>query len=251
MKHSFTYLLFFFATLSLSLSSCTKEDNKELEDICTQMDDINFINFCYENFDSDKDGKVTTAEANAVSEIKVFALSIESLTGIEYFTNLTALNCNFNKLKSLDVSKCINLTELNCSSNELVSLNVSNCVDLKTLDCHTNELTTLDVSDCANLATLNCNTNKLASLDVSGCAHLITLGCQKNELTSLNVNGCIDLMTLHCNRNKLTTLDVSTCVNLSTLDCSDNPLTILYVNANSPWFSIKYPEGVEIESKGF
>jgi hypothetical protein len=237
MKHTFIHLLCF-ATLSLSLLSCTKEGNgieeptgglKEVEDICTQMEDITFRNFCYENFDTDKDGKVSMTEADAVSQIKVFALGIESLTGIEYFTNLTALNCNFNKLSSLDVSKCTNLTELNCSSNELVSLNVSNCTHLNVLDCHSNQLT---------------------SLDVSGCADLVTLGCQKNELTSLNVNGCVNLETLRCYHNKLTTLDVSTCANLSTLDCSDNPLTILYVHPHAPWFSIKYPQGVEIESKG-
>ena len=65
------------------------------------MDDINFRNFCYENFDTDNDGKVSIAEADVVSQINVFALGIQSLTGIEYFTNLTALNCNFNMLSSL------------------------------------------------------------------------------------------------------------------------------------------------------
>ena len=47
-----------------------------MEDICTQMDDINFRNFCYENFDTDNDGKVSIAEADVVSQINVFALGI-------------------------------------------------------------------------------------------------------------------------------------------------------------------------------
>jgi hypothetical protein len=40
------------------------------------MDDINFRNFCYENFDTDNDGKVSIAEADVGSQINVFALGI-------------------------------------------------------------------------------------------------------------------------------------------------------------------------------
>ena len=122
MKNTFISFLFL-ATLSLLLSSCTKENNgielKEVEDVCTQMDDINFRNFCYTNFDVNKDGKVSMTEANAVREIYVTNKNIKSLIGIEYFTNLTMLNCDYNNLTSLDVSKCINLIELICTYNPL------------------------------------------------------------------------------------------------------------------------------------
>ena len=127
MKNTFISFLFL-ASLSLLLSSCTKENNgidtpteelKEVEDVCTQMDDINFMNFCYTYFDVNKDGKVSMTEANAVREIFVSEENIKSLIGIEYFTNLTRLQCNSNNLTSLDVSKCINLTELYCTDNPL------------------------------------------------------------------------------------------------------------------------------------
>ena len=122
MKNTFISFLFL-ASLSLLLSSCTKENNgielKEVEDVCTQMDDINFMNFCYTNFDVNKDGKVSMIEANAVREIFVADKNIKSLIGIEYFTNLTELDCTYNELTSLDVSKCINLTELYCTDNPL------------------------------------------------------------------------------------------------------------------------------------
>ena len=121
MKNTFISFLFL-ATLSLLLSSCTKIELKEVEDVCTQMDDINFRNFCYTNFDVNKDGKVSMTEANAVREIIIYNQNIKSLVGIEYFTNLTKLNCFYNELTSLDVSKCINLTWLDCTYNPLTIL---------------------------------------------------------------------------------------------------------------------------------
>ena len=151
MNHTFIHLLFF-TILSLLLSSCSKEDNsidnpieesKVVEDICTKMDDINFINFCYTNFDIDKDGKVSMIEADAVSEIRITAKEISSLTGIEYFTNITVLECYLNELTSLNVSGCVNLTMLYCHHNELTSLDVSSCAELSKLDCSNNPLTIL------------------------------------------------------------------------------------------------------------
>ena len=123
MKRNYLHLLIWVAFFLL-LSSCTKENNgieelKEVEDVCTQMDDINFRNFCYRKFDVNKDGKVSMTEANAVREIYVVEKNIKSLIGIEYFTNLTELRCSANNLTSLDVSKCINLTVINCTDNPL------------------------------------------------------------------------------------------------------------------------------------
>ena len=94
------------------------------------MDDINFRNFCYTNFDVNKDGKVSMTEANAVREIIIYNQNIKSLVGIEYFTNLTKLNCFYNELTSLDVRKCINLTWLDCGGNDLTSLDVRKCINL-------------------------------------------------------------------------------------------------------------------------
>ena len=191
MKNTFVRFLLF-ATLSIMFFSCTKEDNgtdnpkeelKEVEDVCTQMNDINFMSFCYTNFDVNKDGKVSMIEANAVYKMDVSRKNIQSLTGIEYFTNLTELDCSSNDLTSLDITKCVNLKELYCFSNDLTSLDVTKCANLKVFNCSFNKLTSLDVSMCANLTELDCSYNELTSLDVSMCANLTELDCNYNPLT--------------------------------------------------------------------
>ena len=50
----------------------TLPELEEVDDVCTKMDDINFMKYCYDNFDVNKDGKVSMPEANAVKEISDF-----------------------------------------------------------------------------------------------------------------------------------------------------------------------------------
>ena len=158
---------------------------------------------------------------------------LEDLSGIEYFTGLTYLNCGYNNLTTLDVSDCTALTYLNCNNNNLTTLDVSGCTALTELDCRVNDLTTLDVSGCTALTTLNCGYNNLTTLDVTKNTALTTLNCDSNDLTTLDVSGCTALTELVCRGNNLTTLDVSGCTALTSLNCYNNNLTTLDVTKNT------------------
>lgn len=112
-----------------------------LDDVCTAMDDIVFMQYCYENFDVNKDGKVSQAEANAVLELLLCDYenrrNIISLKGIEYFLNLRALDCReCVKLEEVDLhynTKIVKLSNLqpNWSTREGV---FDGCKCLKRLD---------------------------------------------------------------------------------------------------------------------
>lgn len=136
------------AVVSL-LCGCTKDGStklKDVEDVCTQMDDIKFMEYCYEHFDVNKDGMVSMAEATAVRTIDVRLKGIYSLKGVEYFTQLVELECSANNLSALDVSKNTQLTDLNCSGNNLSSLDVSKNTQLTELICRWNGIASLDIS---------------------------------------------------------------------------------------------------------
>ena len=71
---------------------------------------INAVNFPDETFrefvkqfDGDNDGVLNDDEIASVDGIHVQESGISSLKGIEYFTNITQLNCQDNNLSSLDV----------------------------------------------------------------------------------------------------------------------------------------------------
>lgn len=81
---------------------------------------------------------------------------LTDLSGIEYFTNLTYLNCSSHELSSLDVSKNTEMTTLWCGDNQLTSLDVSKNTALTMLWCNSNRLTSLDVSANTALTILRC-----------------------------------------------------------------------------------------------
>lgn len=76
--------------------------------------DDNFRDYLRETFDTDGDGIINNAD---VIEIDCSGRGIQSLKGIELFTELEKLNCADNQLTELGTSKNTKLTELDCSGN--------------------------------------------------------------------------------------------------------------------------------------
>ena len=201
---------------------------------------INEENFPDENFRSwllsqsySSDGVLTEEEIAGVNKINVYSESIQSLKGIEYFTALTYLNCSFNPLTSLDVSKNTALTYLNCNRNQLTSLDVSKNTALTELYCTGNQLSSLDVSKNTALTSLDCYLNLLTSIDVSKNTALTYLSCSYNQLTSLDLSKNTALTRLDCYSNQLTSLDLSKNTSLTELFCDGNQFTSLDVSKNT------------------
>ena len=151
---------------------------------------------------------------------------------------VTCLNCSYNQLTALDVSKNTALTALYCSGNQLTTLDVSRNTALTKLRCSDNQLTALDVSQNTSLTWFFCSKNQLKALDVSKNTALTGLNCSNNQLTALDVSQNIALTGLNCSHNQLTALDVSKNTALTELDCSNNQLTTLDVSQNTSltWF---------------
>ena len=123
----------------------------------TNFPDANFRTIV-EYYDTNKDSSLSDTEIAAVEEIDCYDKGISNLKGIEYFTALRSLNCGYNQLTSLDVSKNTALTDLHCGDNQLTALDVSKNISLTDLDCDKNQLTSLDVSN-TNMDDLDCDDN--------------------------------------------------------------------------------------------
>ena len=201
-----------------------EESSKIPENMELAFPDPLFRAYVLENFDTDGDGKISEEEAEAVTKIDVEYKNINSLDGIQYFTNLTYLNCTYNKIASLDVRKNTKLTTLYCNYNKLTTLDVSGCSALTYLYCYGNQLATLDVSKNTALTFLDCTYNQLTTLDVSKNTELYWLYCYSNQLTTLDVSKNTALIDLRCYSNKLTTLDVSKNTKLTFLCCYSNQI---------------------------
>ena len=182
------------------------------------------------NIDKNNDGVLSEAELNDVTRLDWAGYDISDLTGIEYFKNIKYLDCSYNYLKTLDVSKNTALEKLYCYNNQLTALNISGITTLTTLDCSNNNLTVLDVSGNTNLVVLKCGNNQLTNLNVTQNTVLETLYCFTNKLTVLDVSRNLSLRNLSCGGNKLTALDVSRNSAIEFLYCANNNLTELDVS---------------------
>ncbi len=209
-------------------------------DVAEKIPDDGFRQYCINNFDTNGDGKLSLQEVRAVKEINVYSyaeknsehLTIYSLEGIEYFTALETLNCMYNDISTLDISKNTTLVDFACSRNQLTSIDISKNVALTIFSCTGNKFTTLDVSNNKDLIILECGDNQLSSLDVSKNPRLITLECSNNLFKNLNVSTNPDLVNLWCSNNQLTNIDVSNNPALRQLLCTVNQLTVLDISIN-------------------
>ena len=156
--------------------------------------EINETNFPDENFrailkgwPSGQDGVFTEDEILNIQSISVSDKHISSLKGIEHFKYLQRLNCGYNQLTSLDVSKNTCLTMLSCNNNQLTSLDLSNNETLFQVFCHNNQLTSLNISKTP-LYNLWCDNNQLTRLDMSNKTQISSLSCTNNKLTELDLS---------------------------------------------------------------
>ena len=177
--------------------------------------------------------EISQEKINATTQINVSDKSISDLKGIEHFTALTTLYCNYNQLTALNVSKNTALTNLYCDNNQLAALDVSKSTALTQLYCGKNKLTALDVSNNTALGYLSCGYNQLTTLDVSKNTALTYLFCFGNQLTTLDVSKNTALTRLDVSGNQLTALDVSKNTALKHLTCGENQLTTLDVSKNT------------------
>lgn len=209
---------------------CSKSDENEPltdypemsdpNDVCTAMDDLDFMKYCYEKFDVNKDGKVSIHEANAVEEIYIYG--VKSLNGIQYFPNLKRLWCT---TSFLDVSKNKELKQLQlCKYN------------FNTQTYMGGALTRLDISQNDKLETLHCSNNKLEHLNISSKS-VSRVVCDGNKLKELDTSKAVNLNSLVCSNNNLSSLDISENMCLWELECFNNPnLTTLWINPEwSDW----------------
>ena len=176
---------------------------------------------------------MTEKNVNAVKRIACDYCEIGSLRGIEYFPMLEELDCGFNQLTELDVSRNSRLKMLCCTANQLTELVLGSNLSMTSLYCDSNKMTTVDLSGIPYLMHLECDGNRLTELDVGNNTLLDYLSCGNNRLSALDVTCNARLKMLLCAGNELTELNVAKNKMLNELHCDSNPLDALDVTHNT------------------
>ncbi|CAA0189550.1 T9SS type A sorting domain-containing protein [Tenacibaculum maritimum] len=204
--------------------------------------DPNFKAYLIKNpfINTNNDDEIQVTEATKYSEYIYIpnreqseSKKIKDLTGIEAFINLTELNCNYNLISQLNLSKNTKLKRVHCSNNKLTSLNIGFNLVLEELYVDNNQITNLDTSNALNLIKLAVNSNQISTIDLSKNLKLKDFSCSNNQLTELSTIHNKNLEWLLCKNNQLTNLDLSGMRNLIVADCSNNQIADLTIS-NTP-----------------
>ncbi len=213
----------------LLFAACSKDDEgsslPDPNDVCSAMDDVNFMRFCYDHFDVNKDGKVSKEEAKAVRVIDFEEnLSsserdkIVSIKGIEYFANLEELDCSScdnllvadlkanKQLKSIDFYSCDALTSVTLPNGitEIGYAAFSYCRALTSVTIP-NSVTTIGgdaFNDCEALTSITIP-DSVTTIEWDafyGCSALtsVTIPNSVTEIGGAAFSDCSSLASVYC-----------------------------------------------------
>lgn len=194
-------------------------DLPDPNDVCSCMDDIIFMQYCYDNFDVNKDGKVSKIEASAVAKIDLARQEIKTLTGIGYFSNLEILNCKeCHELTTVDLSNnlkvrigdemfytCSKLSKIVLPNNilEIGESAFYGCSSLKNIDIpdKVTEIGYSAFSFCSSLRSVTFEKGSQLKYMVEG------VFCDCEALTSIEIPASVEM------------IDMYYCINLANIYC--------------------------------
>ena len=192
----------------------------------------------------DDEDRVPKEILELVTQIPFSERNIKSVEGIQYFTNLTALDLSNNDISSIDLSKNTELTDLKLSGNQLTDLDISHNTNLKRLDAYDNRLSELDLSNNLNLQKVDVGNRdtatdgvKIKTLKLSNENYnsLERFDLKNNDLDKIDLTLFPNLIGLDLGNNNLKYIDASSNQKLSTAYIWENPL-----------ISFDYPKNCEL-----
>lgn len=225
------------------------EEEGEEEDIPIDEEhfpDKNFREYV-KALDTDNSQTLSGQEIALVERINVSNKNISSLKGIEYFTALKYLDCSYNRLTEIEISKNKLLEQLLCSNNQLTEINLTANTMLKRLTCTNNMLKGLDVSSNIALINLECgsevgsgyDTQEIMTLDLSKNTLLRSLICRKAGLSSLILGKNSVLENVDCQYNDIKVLDLSGCPKLNSSNVMyDSWVRVIYSSPSASYTEV-------------
>jgi len=204
-------------------------------DITSYFQCENFASLIREIRGIDASAPILLSHVNTLTSLFIDNRNIESLEGIEHFTELGWLGVVNSELATLDLSNKLMLRSLVVSHNQLLTtLDISNNPILEHVTVQNNALTTLNASNNPMLSQLTANYNSLlTTLNASNNPMLGSILANNNQLTSIDVSNNLELIQLFAPNNQFTSIDVANITELNSLVLNENYLTTIDVSTNT------------------
>lgn len=208
--------------------------------------------------DGDGDGRISFAEAEAVTELDfgfedetsvVEADVVTSLSGIESFTSLKRLGFKYHRIADASpVEELKELEYLNLGENPIARLDLTNLGKLTDLRLYGTDITELDLEKSPLLVELYLQRSSVTTLDLSPLRALENAYLSKGKLETLKAVGMENLTRLDAVENRLTQLEVSDCPKLGQLHLNGNLLEGITGLKNMPGLYLLNLYGNKLQS---
>jgi len=195
MKRLLSVLLAFLLMVGFgAVSAHAAEEEDELvlaaaveDDISGDFTDPAFLAKVYEITGIEPGEPIYPSDVNKIQDLNISRLGIESLDGLEHFTELRIFYCNYNPLKGeldLTANQALEKVHVFVTNSELTSVIVTGLNELQVLDLSYNLMKTFDASNLPSLLELYLTHNDLTSLDITNTPSLRKLVVTRNEFKS-------------------------------------------------------------------
>lgn len=170
-------------------------------DIASAVSDAALKSYLIGVADTDKDGKISQAEAKAVTEVDFSNKGIKAIDGLEWFTGLTSINASKNVIEEFPLDYFASLSTLDISGNKVATLDLST-TSMTTLKASGNQLTSVNgIPD--EIQYIDVSNNKLTNIQCDYKSYLTYLDASNNELENFGVHWSDKLEYLNISNNKI------------------------------------------------
>lgn len=237
-----------------------------------RFDDPAFEQYCME-WDTDHDGTLSLEEARKVEEIKITG-SVHSVAGLEYFTQIKALECDvtldvldlnalkellslriWGRVKDLRVDQAEQLFSVYIANLQDETLNISDkknlyWVYIDNYSLYRSPLRSIRINNCPALNSVRLSDlSSLEEVELVGNAKLSVFDSDYCPFSHLSLDRCPELARVSISESHLTSLDVSQFSKLSELDCyySNIYLKTVYLSkTHHQSLDLSLDKGVEV-----
>ncbi len=170
----------------------TAYSDEQLFYVPVSFEDREFHEYMLGIGDTDGDGYLSLEEAESIREISLCTDNVNSLSGLEFCTALTKIDCfgstgQAGGLSEVDLKSFVNLERLWLSNNRLSAIDLSENRNLKTIALNGNLLRTMELPNAAELASIDVSDNKIEGIDLSAFPSLKSVSAANNPLAAISL----------------------------------------------------------------
>ncbi|WP_347218225.1 leucine-rich repeat domain-containing protein [Chryseobacterium sp.] len=174
-----------------------------------EFKDKNLEKAVIENFDLNKDGMISTAEAEAVNNLFLVQKGITSIDDLHFFKNVKMVMLDDNAIATIVLKNMDKLSLFSCTGCKVQSFKVENLKSLTSLYMDNNLLETISLQTAPKIDQLTLSLNQLKTIELSQLKNLRKLNVEHNKISKIDVSGNPALQTLNVEGNAMKDADIT------------------------------------------